>query len=208
MDIHAPDHPILSFKEFGVHIAVVTVGILIALGLEGVREVIHDRHLVREARENFHTELSADREHVQHEIPAVKENNDKLLKLISDLPALQRDHPDQIAARLLAIENPGYFFALQSWPTAMSTGALAHMPVEDIQIYASSYGDIQIYTALQKEAMTAGDRAHAFFLSRPSLTPFELEEGAERILLFQRTEQTLVNVGKQMQFGFDHALQL
>lgn len=208
MDIHAPDHPILSFKEFAVHIAVVTVGILIALSLEGVREIIHDRHLVREARENFRTELSGDREHAQREIPAIKENNDKLLKLISDLPALQRDHPDQIAARLLAIDNLGYFFALQSWPTAMSTGAIAHMPVEDIQVYASSYGDIQIYTTFQKEAETAADRAHAFFLSHSTLTSSELEEGTERVLLFQRAEQILVNVGKQMQFGFDHALQL
>ena len=39
MDIHAPDKPVHSLREFFIHIAIVTIGILIALGLEGVREV-------------------------------------------------------------------------------------------------------------------------------------------------------------------------
>jgi hypothetical protein len=38
MEIHARDKPILTLKEATVHLAIVTVGILIALSLEGLVE--------------------------------------------------------------------------------------------------------------------------------------------------------------------------
>ena len=38
MDIHAPDKPILTLREAASHLTIVTVGILIALSLEGVVE--------------------------------------------------------------------------------------------------------------------------------------------------------------------------
>jgi hypothetical protein len=38
MEIHAPHKPVLTVREAIVHLAIVTVGILIALSLDGVRE--------------------------------------------------------------------------------------------------------------------------------------------------------------------------
>jgi hypothetical protein len=40
---------------------IVTVGILIALGLEGIRETISTHRVVRDARENFRVELQGNR---------------------------------------------------------------------------------------------------------------------------------------------------
>jgi hypothetical protein len=45
MEIHAPSKPILSVREALVHLAIVTVGILIALSFEGVREYVEHRAL-------------------------------------------------------------------------------------------------------------------------------------------------------------------
>lgn len=53
MEIHAPEKPILTVKEAIAHLAIVTVGILIALSLEGLVEWRHHRALVREARDNI-----------------------------------------------------------------------------------------------------------------------------------------------------------
>jgi hypothetical protein len=47
MDIHGPVGPTRSLKEFAVHIGIVTIGILIALGLEGIRMAINARRLRR-----------------------------------------------------------------------------------------------------------------------------------------------------------------
>ena len=57
MDIHPPEGPTNSLKDFAIHIVVVTIGILIALGLEGVREMVYAHTLVRETRENFRREI-------------------------------------------------------------------------------------------------------------------------------------------------------
>ena len=56
MEIHAPKAP-HSLKEFLRELITITAGILVALSLEGVIEWNHHRHLVRESRENIHTEI-------------------------------------------------------------------------------------------------------------------------------------------------------
>jgi len=209
LDIHAPEKPIHSFKEFAVHIAVVTVGILIALGLEGVREVFHDRHLVQETRENFHAELEGDREHGKLEAARVGKIKKALDQLADDLPRLEADHPEQVALRLEAVNhNSGYFFADNSWQAALSTGALAHMHTDDIQLYASAFYVLRVYSGLQQQCIPAENRARIFFASHPKLSPTQQEDGAERVLLFQQCENELVQVGGEMQDQLERALKL
>jgi len=53
MDIHPPSGPTHSLKDFATHILIVTIGILIALGLEGVREHWREQKAVSEARASF-----------------------------------------------------------------------------------------------------------------------------------------------------------
>jgi hypothetical protein len=50
MELHAPGGPVRSLKDFFVHIGVVTLGILIALGLEQLVEAHHRSHLAKIAR--------------------------------------------------------------------------------------------------------------------------------------------------------------
>ncbi len=58
MEIHAPDKPIHSKKEFLFHMLTVVLGILIALALDGIVPWAHHRALVREARENIAAEIA------------------------------------------------------------------------------------------------------------------------------------------------------
>ena len=55
MDIHAPEEPIYTWKQFWIHLGTITVGLCIALGMEqGVEWMhrVHERHsLQRELRE-------------------------------------------------------------------------------------------------------------------------------------------------------------
>ena len=43
MEVHMPDHPLHSWRDFWVHLGTITVGLLIALGLEGI--AVHLHHL-------------------------------------------------------------------------------------------------------------------------------------------------------------------
>ena len=206
MELHAPESPIHSFKDFAVHIAVVTCGILIALGLEGVREAVHNHTLVRETRENVRFEMNANLHESQDEIPRISLYNARLKSLIADLPTLAQEHPEQINTRLAAIENPGYFFTANSWQSALSTGALEHMSTDEVTAYGDVAESIRIYSAMQRDAQTEEARSKAFFTAHPHLTPDQLADGTEHLLLFYDAERGLANVGPQMKDDVERAL--
>ena len=65
MDIHPPEGPVHSFKDFLFHLLTVTIGILIALSLEGLLEWHHHRALVQEARINLASEIRENRQHLE-----------------------------------------------------------------------------------------------------------------------------------------------
>ena len=62
MEVHAPHHPLNNWKDFFIHLATITVGLLIALALEAGAEAVHHHHLVVEARENIRREIEGEPE--------------------------------------------------------------------------------------------------------------------------------------------------
>lgn len=184
MDIHPPHGPVQSVREFGVHIAIVTIGILIALSLEGVIESVHNAHLVRETRANFQFELAADKRQTSLELARNREIHKELDGLVADLPTLLKTNPQAIRERLSHIRTAGYFLPAEAWQTALSTGALAHMNTEEVERYAVTYYLIATYTDVQKNGILSDNRAQAFFLSHVPLTPPDFSEAAERIVTY------------------------
>jgi hypothetical protein len=207
MDIHTPEHPILTWKQFFVHILVVSCGILIALGLEGVREAIHNHRLVRETRESVRQEMSGNLDNCKQELSRVTQNSVDLKALVADFPALVKDHPEQVNQRLAEIANPGYFFLSNSWQTALSTGALEHMPTEEVSAYGKSAEAIRIYSGLQMDAEKEEAATKSFFESHPHLTPDQAEEGLEHLLLFSHEEYSLAYVAPQLKDAVEKSLQ-
>ena len=202
MEIHAPEKPIEGFRDFIVHIGIVTLGILIALSLEGLRENIHDRHVVLETRENFRRELEIDRDHAQQEMARVRQVQANLKTVISDIGSLS-GNPAALDQKLLSVRNSGYFFLFDSWQTALSTGGLAHMPSEEVLKYAGADYDIRYYSNLQQGALTAEGAARVYFRSHPKPNAQELREGTEKLMLFEQAEEGLAYVGQQLQASIE-----
>ena len=44
LDVHPPHAPTHTWRDFFIHIATITVGLLIAVGLEQAVEFLHHRH--------------------------------------------------------------------------------------------------------------------------------------------------------------------
>ena len=61
MDVDPPEKPIKSLKDFAVHIMTVTIGILIALGLEALVDAYRHHVLIEHARADFRAELTQNR---------------------------------------------------------------------------------------------------------------------------------------------------
>jgi hypothetical protein len=151
MEIHGPVGPTESFKDFLIHIVIVTVGILIALGLEGIRETISTHRIVRDARENFRVELQANRRNLDRELKNDKESLARADQIVADLPNL-RNNPGQFRSHVGELSPSGYFFSSSRWETALSIGALGHMSIDEVNQYATvnflvhAYGNLELQT--------------------------------------------------------------
>ena len=180
-----------SFKDFLIHIAIVTLGILIAFGLEGLRETIHTRHLLRETRESMHEEMTGDLERINLECGRVNRYNAALKSLGGAMPALAQRSPLEFGARLRDVQNPGYFLTANAWDTALSTGVLAHMPTAEVAAYAYATYGTRKYTALQDTARPAEHLLKAFAQAHPMLSPADLQQETELLLIFTAAESDM-----------------
>ena len=152
MDIHPP-HAIRSWKDFGVQLITITAGILIALSLEGVRESIRDRALVREARQNIHREIADNQREVNGEIKMIPERSKKLaaaLQLANEILNGKHTEAHQVE---LQVNFPE--LNATSWQTAERTGALAHMDYSEVQKYATLYSFQEYLIQQQRRALEA-----------------------------------------------------
>jgi len=151
MEIHAPTKPILTVREALAHLVIVTVGILIALSLEGVRESIEHRKLASEARENIAREMEDNAREL-----------DTFLKAIPKIDA-DLDHAHDLAQRIggglkeLTNESVSLNFSLSSLSTASRTtaeitGAFGYMTYDEVKKYAEVYDLQSKFVRLQDES--------------------------------------------------------
>jgi len=59
LDVHAPHQAVRSWMDFLVHIIAITIGLLIAIGLEQAVEYVHHRHQREQIEQQMHTVFSA-----------------------------------------------------------------------------------------------------------------------------------------------------
>jgi hypothetical protein len=148
MDVDVPERRIDSIKDFLLHMGTVTLGILIALGLEGIREWVHERNLVREARASLVSELRDNQRELARTlggIPGTRTNLKEGLALIARVADVKRDEKLEINfsvgfrdASLLGVNRS----------TAETTGALAHMSYGEVRKYAALYDNLLVGLAL------------------------------------------------------------
>lgn len=205
MEIHGPAGPTNSFKDFAIHIVIVTVGILIALGLDGIRETIHEHHVVRDARENFQAEFRANRLNLDKELQHNKKTLALLDQTIKDLPQL-RQNPSEFARRVAVLGNSGYFFANSRWESALSSGAIGHMSVDEVNRYALVSFMVHTYTSLESQASTDWTNLEAFFSGHQSPSLAELNTGVEKLFIYRNDVRNLNQAGEEFSGSLNDAL--
>lgn len=68
MEVHAPHHPLTTWREFWVHLGTITVGLLIALGMEQAVEYGHRTHEKHALQRELHDEGENDRGTVEESL--------------------------------------------------------------------------------------------------------------------------------------------
>lgn len=137
LDIHPPHEAAHSWKDFFIHIATITLGLFIALSLEGFIETIHQRHLLHHARENLREEIQENKKLLIEDRRFLESNRNTMLRNLATLRQLKAN-PSQPHDPILfpwQWSSP----SAAAWNTARDTGALALMPYNDVQNYSTLY---------------------------------------------------------------------
>jgi hypothetical protein len=187
LDVHAPHESLHGWRDFLLHLFTITIGLLIALGLEGCVEWQHHRHLVHEAEQSLHAEIQS--------------NANSLASVATDIHTQQASLKHDVEVLDFVIKNHKYpehssmdityrisGFDNVSWSTAQSTGALAYMDYATAQEYSGIY-QTQIFFRTTAE-QTARDAilSLAPFLDEPSKPKDSGPSVAEAISIKQHIE--------------------
>jgi len=137
MDVHAPHEPVHTWRDFLTHLTIVTIGLFIALSLEGLVEYVHHRHLVREARENIRQEIEDNHKAAQADVTLLQQDLDRTNTNLDTIRRM-RANPKAFKGELTFTMS---FESLHdaAWNSARDTGALGFMPYKEVQGYADLY---------------------------------------------------------------------
>jgi len=155
LDVHPPHEPVHGWRDFLLHILTITIGLLIALGLEGCVEWRHHRHLVHEAEASLHAEIENNAKALPDALASLRKNQDDLKHDVDVLKYIIKNHkapPDEHMAIGFAIRT----FDDISWKTAQSTTALSYMSYAQAEEYSDIYStQTELYNAEQQAARDA-----------------------------------------------------
>jgi hypothetical protein len=155
LDVHAPHHPIGGWRDFFIHLITITVGLLIAVGIEGCVELHREHKLVREARETMREEIRLNSDTMKDVQGSVKKQRATMEKNIQTLTRIQENPGDKSAQKNASISAEYSMVGLRdtAWKTAQTTGALAFMPYAEAQRYSDVYGAQKDFLEVQDKIL-------------------------------------------------------
>jgi hypothetical protein len=187
-DVHPPHGAIHGWRDFSVQLATITVGLLIALGLEGSVEWLHHRHLMHQAEASLLTEIKSNAAGMSDRHKALTEQQAFLLADIAVLRSVIT-HPDVPVHDSMTIRFNISKFENVSWLTAQNTGSIAYMPYELARQYSDIYAlqadiDLQVKQAMRDVIVSMGP-----FVGSKDSDPVPAAEEAK---LIKRNLETLL----------------
>ena len=181
LDIHLPHGKLLGIKEFFLHLFTITIGLLIALSLEGWVEYHHHQHLAHEAEDSIRAEIANNSHEVVRQRQMIKDGQKKLeadLKVLAEW----RAHPHAKGHLDLTISLGG--FDDMAWKNAQNTGAIAYMPYKDAQNFSDIYTYQDIYFKTGMNSLNDLGNASSLAISAPKdwdPTPSQIDIETDRI---------------------------
>jgi len=138
IDVHPPHAAAHGPRDFFIHLFTITIGLLIALGLEGAVEWQHHRHLAHDAEASMTSEVKSNASGIEEELDALHKEQEALKHDVVVLNGIIRTgKPPEHESMNITFHM--HTFDSLSWTTAQTTGALAYMPYSQASEFASLY---------------------------------------------------------------------
>jgi hypothetical protein len=162
IDIHPPQHAPMTRREFFVHLLIVILGILIAIGLEQTVEVIHHAHERRALIENFRHECAANLKVFELDLGLVHQN---IAWEQSSLAVLRNAKPEggYITVTMPSGPNGGMHAPSRSvWSVAKSSGKVELLPENLAEVFDRVDGEGEHFNDLVQASVAAQKRIGTF----------------------------------------------
>lgn len=142
LDVQAPHELIHGRRNVFLHIATITIALLIALALAAGVEWLHSRHLATRAQENIRHEIQENQRKVAGNRDNIEADRKRMQADMTALRALRRD-PNAKNIQITLAWNWSAFNS-SAWMTARDTRALALLNYTTVQSYAEVYQEQQV----------------------------------------------------------------
>ena len=159
LDVHPPHKAIGSLSEFFLHLFTITVGLLIAVGIEGLVERHQHKELADSARQTMTVEI---RKNAANVSDALRELADERKRMDANISAIAKA---QLAPKGTAADDLNLDVSFGStdvdetaWKAAQATAALSYMPYADAQRFSGVYASAEIFR--KTEEQLAADEAN------------------------------------------------
>ena len=131
LEVHPPHENVHSWRQFFIHIVAITIGLLIAIGLEQTVVYFHHRHQLQEARGELAAELESNRRVVDINLEATR-------KLTADLDAnmallrAPQISPSDVRSKLVYGLGNFYWPKDGTWQAVKQNGSLGLMAHDEL----------------------------------------------------------------------------
>jgi hypothetical protein len=142
LDVHPAHHAASTWRDFFIHIATISLGLLIAIGLEQTVEWFHHRHQLHQLEAGLHTEGLRNLHVALDNIHSSELRRNIDAAQYAELVNAARQH--RAPATLPSSQGTNYAKpAYAVWAVAQQAGTSALLPREDAQRYVRLYSVVQ-----------------------------------------------------------------
>ncbi|WP_158821216.1 hypothetical protein [Granulicella sp. S156] len=140
LDVHPPHHRLGGLKDFFIHLLTISVGLLIAVGIEGCVERHQHRELAQEARETLRKEIGGNSKTMKDALTDIDKRQTAVENAVVLLKRI-RQNPKDKSAQKGSFKTDFSLTELDdtAWKTAQTTGALTFMPYDEANKYSGIY---------------------------------------------------------------------
>lgn len=139
LDVHPPHEAAHSWNDFFIHIATITVGLLIAIGLEQTVEAVHHHHerrqLEMELREETQRNLDLVQLNIAH-LRSLRDWTNSVIVALNSAPVANGQISRGVLPRQTILNGSLWTPSRTVWTVAKASGAVALLPEQEAQVYA------------------------------------------------------------------------
>ena len=200
METHVPRGGVHSIKQFVVEVAMIVLGVLIALGVEQARQNFHERKIAQEARENFRREIDLERTALKFYFDHMQAPRDSLQKFLETEKAVK-----PAGSKPASYQEPIWqYLPTGAWDAAAATQAFSYMDPAEVQRYALVHtGQVMFNNFAGQMQPILADLDS--FRDRTGLTVEEQRQRNHDIRLVLEYLNSIDQTGHELMLYFDEA---